>query len=132
MVVDISCCCRRPQRGNLQKVRRRRTDKKVSEQKATTAENWVSGTGNVKKKGGKANIAVVIVNEFEGINEKISDHLIYELLKLLSLNWDDKVLDGNMDTLMKFGIRENEIKTVTKSKYGDLILEKVAMVDIIK
>lgn len=83
-------------------------------------------------KEGKANIAVVLVNEFEGIEGKISDHLINELLKLLSLNWNDKVLDGNMDTLINFGISENEIKTVTKSKYGDLILEKVAMVDIIK
>lgn len=83
-------------------------------------------------KEGKANIAVVIVNEFEDIDGKISDHLIDELLKLFSLNWNDKVLDGNMDTLINFGINENEIKTVTKSKYGDLILEKVAMVDIIK
>jgi len=36
-LVNGICCCRRPQRGNLQKVRRRRTDKIASEQKATTA-----------------------------------------------------------------------------------------------
>jgi ABC-type sugar transport system substrate-binding protein len=37
-----------------------------------------------------------------------------------------KVLEGNQNKLKKFGITENELKTVTKSKYGDLILEKVA------
>jgi hypothetical protein len=58
--------------------------------------------------------------------------MINKLLKQLSLDRDDTVLEGNIDTLKKFGIGENEINTVAKAKYGDLILEKVAMVDIIK
>jgi KEOPS complex subunit Cgi121 len=77
-------------------------------------------------KKGKANIAFVFTSE------KISDQIINDLLGQLSLVRDDEVIDGNIDTLKKFGISENEINTVTKAKYGDLILEKVAMVDIIK
>ena len=75
---------------------------------------------------GKVNVAIVFAEE------KISDESIDELLERLSLIRDDKVIEGDIDTLKKFGISENEIKTVTKAKYGDLILEKVAMVDIIK
>ena len=63
---------------------------------------------------------------------ELSDHLIDEVLGSFSLAWDDSVLEGDIDTLRKFGIKENEIKTVTKAKYGHLILEKVAVVDIIK
>jgi len=80
-------------------------------------------------KKGKGNIALVILSK--GISE-ISDQKFNDLLKLFTLEQDNKVLAGNKDTLRKFGINETEVKTVTKAKYGDLILEKVAMVDIIK
>jgi tRNA threonylcarbamoyladenosine modification (KEOPS) complex Cgi121 subunit len=62
----------------------------------------------------------------------LEDSWIDELLKKLSLIRDDTILEGDVDTLRRFGLKERQIKTVTKSKYGDLILEKVAMVDIIK
>jgi len=78
-------------------------------------------------KKGKANIAFVFIKE-----NKLSDQLINELLKLLFLDKDDKVIKGDENTLRKFGISENEKGTVMKDKYGDLILEKVAIVDIIK
>jgi KEOPS complex subunit Cgi121 len=83
-------------------------------------------------KAGKVNVAFVLIDDIKDAKGKISNQLTDELLKLVSLKRDDKVLDGNEDTLRKFGISENEINTVTKAKYGDLILEKVAMVDIIK
>lgn len=83
-------------------------------------------------KTGKGNVAFVLIDDIKDAKGKISNQLTDELLKLVSLKRDDKVLDGNEDTLRKFGISENEINTVTKAKYGDLILEKVAMVDIIK
>jgi KEOPS complex subunit Cgi121 len=83
-------------------------------------------------KAGKGNVAFVLIDDIKDAKGKISNQLTDELLKLVSLKRDDKVLDGNEDTLRKFGISENEINTVTKAKYGDLILEKVAMVDIIK
>ena len=77
-------------------------------------------------KKGKGNIAFVFTNG------KISDKTVDDLLKELALKRDDKILEGDKDTLKKFGLKDNEIETVTKAKYGDLILEKVALVDIIK
>ena len=77
----------------------------------------------IKKNNTK--IAIVFIND-------ISDKLIDELLNECSLVKDNKVLEGNIDTLKKFGLNEDEIKTVQEHKYEDLILEKVAMVDIIK
>ena len=77
-------------------------------------------------KDGETKVAFVFVGD------KLSKKLIDDFLSLLSLNQDNKVLEGNENTLKKYGLKEEEIKTVTKEKYGDLILEKVAMVDIIK
>jgi len=78
------------------------------------------------KKNGK-NAAFVFVS-----NKKSHDALIDEFLKMISLKREDTVLEGNAEKLRKFGIKEKELETVTKAKYGDLILEKIAMVDIIK
>jgi KEOPS complex subunit Cgi121 len=77
-------------------------------------------------KKGNANVAFVLTNG------TISDKLIENILEQLSLTRNDKVLVGDEYTLKKFGINKHEFETVTKAKYGDLILEKVAMVDIIK
>jgi KEOPS complex subunit Cgi121 len=80
-------------------------------------------------KKGDGNIAFVFVN-----NEKIEipNKITNDFLKSLNLTKDEKVLEGNKETLRKFGINDNEIETVTKEKYGFIILEKVAMVDILK
>ena len=83
-------------------------------------------------KEGQSNIALVFISINKRIKVKMIDHLIDEMLKLLSLHRNDTILEGNESVLKNFGIDENEIKTVTKDKYGDLILEKIAMVDIIK
>ena len=80
-------------------------------------------------KKGTGNIAFVVLNE---VNSDIPKNIENDLLKYLNLEKDDKVLEGNIDTLKKFGINVEETKTVTKAKHGNLILEKVAMVDIIK
>ena len=77
---------------------------------------------------GNVGVAFVFFNE----KQAVSDGKINEFLDKLSLEKDDKVLEGDENTLKKFGINQNEMKTVKKSKYCDLILEKVAMVDIIK
>jgi len=78
-------------------------------------------------KRGVANIAFVVVD-----GKKRDERMVDELLEDLSLKREDSVLEGNEDTLKAFGLNDQAIKTVTKDKYGDLILEKVAMVDIIK
>ena len=57
---------------------------------------------------------------------------MYTFLEDLGLKRDDSVIEGSVDVLKQFGISENELKTVDTSMYGDLILEKVALVDVIK
>ena len=76
-------------------------------------------------KKGNSNLAIVIV-------KSKSDKIVHDLLSEFDLKRDDKVLEGNGNTLKKFGLNQKEIDTVTKAKYQDLILEKVALVDIIK
>jgi len=80
---------------------------------------------------GEGKIAIVFTNHGER-NGKITDHLVDELTEMLSLKRDDKVLKGDKNTLKRFGLSDQEINTVSESKYEDLILEKIAMVDIIK
>jgi tRNA threonylcarbamoyladenosine modification (KEOPS) complex Cgi121 subunit len=65
-------------------------------------------------------------------NLKNINNLIKELLKLLSLKRCDNVLNGNKDKLKKFGINKHEIKTISNKNFEKLIMEKVALVDIIK
>ena len=43
-----------------------------------------------------------------------------------------EVLKGDIDTLHRFGISDKELVSVPEEHYGDLILEKIALVDIIK
>jgi KEOPS complex subunit Cgi121 len=84
-------------------------------------------------KQGKHSIAFVLVDERKKTsNRKTYDRVIDELLTIFHLTIDDKVLEGTIDTLTRFGLTKKEICTVPEQKYGDLILEKVAQVDIIK
>jgi KEOPS complex subunit Cgi121 len=76
-------------------------------------------------KKGNSNIALF----FYGNN---LDDIVDIFLKKFSLKLDDKLLKGDLNTLKKFGIKDSEIGTVKDKKHGDLILEKVALVDIIK
>jgi len=83
-------------------------------------------------------IGVKLRNEkmvFVFVNNKKNEtlnHIIKDFLEMLCLARNDNVIEGDEKTLIRFGIKENEIKTVMNNKYADLILEKVALVDIIK
>jgi len=78
-------------------------------------------------KKGRSNLAIIAVSK-----DKKIDQIVEKLLSEFNLDRDDKLLEGDENTLKKFGLNQKEIKTVAKAKYQDLILEKVAMVDIIK
>ncbi len=82
-------------------------------------------------KKGKGAILLVVVDKKKRSAETLHKQ-IDDLLQQYSLKRNDGVLKGTRQTLRVFGIGEKELQTVTKAKYGDLILEKVAMVDIIK
>jgi KEOPS complex subunit Cgi121 len=83
-------------------------------------------------KSGKVNIAFVFVDDIQKASGSLSDQKVDQLVIFLNIKRDDSVLNGDVETLKEFGITSSELKTVAKAKYGDLILEKVARVDIIK
>lgn len=83
-------------------------------------------------KKGKQTIAFVLVDNQKTNKRKAYDAVADRLLKTFKCTRDDKVLEGNIDTLKRFGITNQQLLTVPENKYGDLILEKIAMVDVIK
>ncbi len=54
------------------------------------------------------------------------------LEKHMGFERDDSVLEGNADNLRTFGISKKEIGTVPEDRVFDLVLERVAMVDLLK
>jgi len=68
-------------------------------------------------------IALILISN----NIKITNNFIDEFLKFLSLKRCDAVLNCNEKKLNKFGIDENEIKTISKNNYEKLVIEKVAV-----
>ncbi|MFA5771136.1 MAG: KEOPS complex subunit Cgi121 [Thermoplasmata archaeon] len=57
---------------------------------------------------------------------------INALLRDMDFTMDNSVLDEKIGILQKYGVSKKEADSVIKSKIYDLILERVAMVDIIK
>ena len=79
-------------------------------------------------------IAVICICK-EDISEakgKIQEEEILEFFHDFGFTRNDDVLKGSEETLIQFGLSSEEIQTVSKAKYGQLILEKVARVDILK
>ena len=67
-----------------------------------------------------------------GFDGKLSNTLIDSVLTTTQLTQKNTEITGNLSTLKKFGISNDEIKMVDPAQYEGLILEKIAMVDIIK
>jgi KEOPS complex subunit Cgi121 len=78
-------------------------------------------------KKGESNLAIIIINK-----DKKLEKIIKNFLDEFNLERNDNLLRGDESTLKKFGLKKKEMETVSKNKYQDLILEKVALVDIIK
>ena len=57
---------------------------------------------------------------------------IEDLVHDLGLKEDDSVLEGNTSKLEAFGISQREMDTVPVERVFDLVLERVAMVDLLK
>ncbi len=73
-------------------------------------------------------IACIVANDSSTNLEKV----ISEILEQTGFERDDLVLEGNREPLRLFGINDREAETVNPDRYGDLILERVAMVDVFK
>jgi len=96
---------------------------------ATETLLYASGTRQIdraiKKMGireGDSEIALVAFGEFS----------LGELLEKANFKQDDSVLDGDALMLIEYGLSEKEIASVPESKVFDLVLERVAMVDLLK
>ncbi len=84
-------------------------------------------------KKGQQKIAFVLTDALNGKKSaSIGEAMKKKLLRTLHLQSDTTVIRGNGETLKRFGITEKELSTIPESHYGDLILEKIALVDIIK
>ena len=84
-------------------------------------------------KKGEQEIAFILTNDMTlKTKSRIEKAVIKRLLRTFHLTSDETVLNGTRTTLKRFGITEKEISTVPESNYGDLILEKIALVDVIK
>ena len=55
-----------------------------------------------------------------------------EVVMALGARRDDGVLDGRPGNLSRFGVSKKAIESVGKGKAMELVLEKVAMVDLLK
>jgi len=90
----------------------------------------------IKKMGvkqGKQTVAFVLIDERNKTkNSKWYSTKINTLLRLILFTRDDTILEGNHSKLKRFGISAREIHSLPASKLGDIILERVAMVDVIK
>ncbi|MFQ5837816.1 MAG: KEOPS complex subunit Cgi121 [Thermoplasmata archaeon] len=54
------------------------------------------------------------------------------LLQRLGLERDDSLAEGRLEMLRDFGITKEEIDTVPSDRVFDLVLERVALVDVLK
>jgi len=57
---------------------------------------------------------------------------LVEVMRALGAKRDDGVLDGRFENLAKFGISRQAVQSVGKEKAMELVLERVAFVDILK
>lgn len=96
---------------------------------ATEALLYSSGTrqidGAIEKMGirqGDSGIAVVAFGTFD----------LDAFLEKTGFVQDDTVLEGDAAMLSEFGIGDKEIASVPESKAFDLVLERVALVDMLK
>jgi len=55
-----------------------------------------------------------------------------DFVKMLGMKIDNRLLKPSIQKLKKFGITEKELKSVNKSMYADLVLEKMALLELMK
>lgn len=81
-------------------------------------------------KRGVNKIACVVIPRSS--QSPLSDDLMDNLFSEMQIKRDDKLLRGTDNVLERFGFTKEELSTIPKNDYGKLILEKIALIDIIK
>jgi len=79
---------------------------------------------------GNNTVAVIIINRLT--SSKNDEDIITWFFSSMDITQNDEVLKGDVNTLLSFGINPEEINTVSEHRYDRLILEKIALIDIIK
>lgn len=81
-------------------------------------------------KKGVNNIACVVIPQ--SYYSSLSDDLLDDLFSELHIKRGDELLQATDTTLERFGFSKAELLTVPKDNYQKLILERIALIDIIK
>jgi tRNA threonylcarbamoyladenosine modification (KEOPS) complex Cgi121 subunit len=84
----------------------------------------------VKPDSSEFGLVLYGIPEFKTVDE--AEKFCEKILIDLGLERDDSVLNGDRFVLERFGLTQEELDSVDESHWGNLILERVAMVDIIK
>jgi len=84
------------------------------------------------KKGKQPIVFIITDSVNQKSNTTIKKSMVQRLLKTFQLTLDETLIKGDKYTLKRFGITDVELSTIREEKYGDLILEKMALVDVIK
>ncbi|HEX17238.1 MAG TPA: hypothetical protein ENG60_02355 [Thermoplasmatales archaeon] len=71
-------------------------------------------------------------DDLDYIEKSLTEDEAEGIIRSLGMELDDGVMRVSREKLERFGLTMEEIETVDKDKYGDLILEKVALVDLMK
>lgn len=79
---------------------------------------------------GLNNIAIIIIHRLKP--NKNNKDILHMFFSHMHITQNDIVLNGTINTLRYFGISQEEINTVSEQRYEKLILEKIAIIDIIK
>jgi KEOPS complex subunit Cgi121 len=113
-------------------------DQKISESLAMEILLYSSGEYQIKnalaKLGLKENtkkIAILFLNDIETDQDDFQS-MFEDLCSEFELEPDNDVLLGDKSNLLRFGITSKELNAVPEEKWFDLVLEKVALVDIKK
>ena len=81
-------------------------------------------------KQGETSIVAIFLGENR--KKKKFKELIELFIEKFKTQLDDAVFDQSIKKLRQWGFSEDEKQTISKDSFEDLILEKIAMVDIIK
>ena len=82
----------------------------------------------VKKGRSTVGVVILIDNKQKGI----LDDIISLFIKDFSVKKDDSVLESSIEKVKRWGCSDEELNTVSRESLEDVILERIAMVDIIK
>jgi KEOPS complex subunit Cgi121 len=81
------------------------------------------------------NFVIIIVSDIHNSNKydgKLSNTISDSVLETTQLKQINVDISGDRSTLSRFGISDEDIDTIKPDQYEGLILEKIALVDIIK